>query len=155
MAAMAPILLHVEHVGSTAVPGIDAKPILDLLPIHSGLAAFDAHSTRIEALGYVGWGEYGLPERRYFTLDCSITGRRMVQLHCYERGSVEIARHLAFRDYLRDDRAAALAYDAVKRECQAMHPDDSHAYGRCKIAWIEQTQAIALDTYRAGRMPPA
>jgi len=83
---------------------------------------------QLESLGYGWWGEYGLPGRRYCTLDDPQTGRRRVQLHGYLNGSAEITRHLAFRDYLRARPDVAQAYDAEKERCRKLHPFDSHAY---------------------------
>ena len=96
--AIGPCLLTVHHVGSTAIPGIRAKPILDLMPVVVSLSKLEKRQHHIEALGYKWWGELGLPGRRYCTKDNPATGLRLIQLHCYVDGSAEITRHLAFRD---------------------------------------------------------
>lgn len=146
--ALGPNLLAVHHIGSTAIASIRAKPILDLMPVVSNLADLGKCQGKIEALGYDWWGEFGLPGRRYCTKSDPKTGYRTVQLHCYEGGSAEITRHLAFRDYLRAHPGLAAEYDDVKAECQRRHPTDSHAYGDCKKAWIRNAEAEALDWYR-------
>ncbi|MBR1211480.1 GrpB family protein [Bradyrhizobium sp. JYMT SZCCT0180] len=137
-------LLNVHHIGSTAIPDIHAKPILDLMPVVTNLAELDDRKPHIETLGYEWWGEFGLPGRRYCTKSDPDTGRRLVQLHCFAQGSPEITRHLAFREYLRGHPEVARAYDREKIRCQARHPDDSHAYGDCKGRWIETVEAEAL-----------
>jgi GrpB-like predicted nucleotidyltransferase (UPF0157 family) len=68
----------------------------------------------------------------------------LVQLHCYETGSSEIIRHLAFRDYLRARPDLAYEYEQEKVRCQAMHPDNTHSYGACKSAWIKRIERLAL-----------
>jgi GrpB-like predicted nucleotidyltransferase (UPF0157 family) len=138
------ILLDVHHVGSTAIPGIRAKPVLDLMPVVTDLTELDQYQTDLEMLGYDWWGELGLPRRRYCTMTESVTNRRLIQLHCYAEGSPEITRHRAFRDYLRENPRIAAAYDQEKSRCQSLYPDDSHAYGDCKEAWIKKIEAEAL-----------
>lgn len=83
--------------------------------------------------------------RRYCTKSDPASGRRSVQLHAYEDGAPDIARHLAFRDHLRANPAVAAAYDREKERCRSLHPDDSHAYGDGKAAWIAAVEAEALD----------
>jgi GrpB-like predicted nucleotidyltransferase (UPF0157 family) len=142
--ALGESLVIVHHVGSTAIAGIRAKAILDLIPVFGAISALDEVRVPLESLGYVWHGEYGLPGRRYCTLDDPVTGHRKVQLHGYLNGSAEITRHLAFRDYLRARPDVAHAYDAEKARCQDLHPLDSHAYSDCKCDWISRVQSEAL-----------
>lgn len=140
---LGPILVTVHHIGSTAVPGIAAKPIIDLMPVVTELTALDRERARLEALGYDWRGEYGIPGRRYCTLSDE-NGVRLVQLHFFTADSPQVTRHIAFRDYLRAYPDAAGAYEKEKRRARDMHPDDVHAYTDEKDAWIRQAEAKAL-----------
>jgi GrpB-like predicted nucleotidyltransferase (UPF0157 family) len=142
--ALGSLLLTVHHVGSTAIPDIRAKPILDLIPVFATVEALDEARGQIESMGYAWWGEYGLPGRRYCTYDDPVTGRRKVQLHAYVVGSAEITRHVVFRDFLLARPEIARAYDAEKERCRKLHPLDSHAYSDCKCEWIQRIQEEAL-----------
>jgi GrpB-like predicted nucleotidyltransferase (UPF0157 family) len=142
-------LLVVHHIGSTAVPGIRAKPIVDLLPVVRSLAMIDRAQAAVEALGYVWWGELGLAGRRYCTLTDRVTGQRRVQLHCFEDGSPAIERHVAFRDYLLSHPDLAQAYDREKARCRDLNPGDSHAYTECKDTWIKRIEQEAIAFVRS------
>ena len=135
--AMGDILVTVHHVGSTAIPGIRAKPVLDFVPEVTSLNALDDAAPQLAALGYQWRGEFGIPGRRYCTLDDPATGARLAQLHCFATGHPEIQRMLAFRDYLRSHPDEALAYEREKERLRLLHPDDTIAYATAKAPWIE------------------
>ncbi|NRB00170.1 MAG: GrpB family protein [Rhodobacteraceae bacterium] len=136
-------LVACHHIGSTAVPGLDAKPIIDVLSEFVDETAMDGARTTIEGMGYEWLGAFGLPRRRYCRRNDSKTGARRVQAHGYVSGDTEIRRHLAFRDLLRKEPQTRDAYAAVKRRCAQTSPDGA-SYGACKSGWITETEARAL-----------
>lgn len=139
-----------HHIGSTAVLGLSAKPVVDLLLVVRGVAELAAHEPVLWDLGYRCRGENGIAGRRYYTLD-DATGLRRFQVHCFAPESGEIERHLAFRDYLRTHPEAARAYEAEKRRCRELHPHDSNAYCDAKAGWIAGVLPLALTHHFAGR----
>jgi hypothetical protein len=86
------VLVTVHHIGSTSIPGIMAKPIVDLIPVVSDLDSLDRNMPLVEAIGYRCFGELGLPGRRYCRRNDPVTGKRAYQLHWYAEGSPEIDR---------------------------------------------------------------
>jgi|HubBroStandDraft_4_1064222.scaffolds.fasta_scaffold37829_2 GrpB-like predicted nucleotidyltransferase (UPF0157 family) len=142
-------LVAVHHIGSTAIPGICAKPVVDLIPEVLSLSRLDDERQQVCSLGYQWWGEHGLTGRRYCTLDDRGTGKRRVQLHCFVRGDAHIERHLAFRDYLRAHPEIAGEYEAVKIHARDLHPNDSSAYADEKSTWVSTIELLALEWTRS------
>jgi len=132
----------VHHVGSTAIPGIYAKPVIDLLLVIQDLAALDEKQLEMEALGYEARGEYGIAGRRFFRRDDK-HGDRTHQVHAFEDGSPQIARHLAFRDYMIAHPETAQEYSDLKRELAAKHPEDIEAYMDGKDEFIQEVDKRA------------
>lgn len=136
-------LIAIHHIGSTAIPSIRAKPILDLLGVVHRIQALDENVHLLEQLGYRPRGELGIPGRRYFSKPQE--GTRTHHLHCYEQGDPNIDRHLFFRDYLLAHPEAAAAYDRLKTELAAKFPDDTLAYTDAKTDFITTIERKASD----------
>jgi GrpB-like predicted nucleotidyltransferase (UPF0157 family) len=140
---LGPNLVAVHHIGSTAVPGLIAKPIIDLMPVVTNLTTLDEQRQHVEALEYQWHGEFGMSGRRYCTLTDG-SGVRAVQLHFFETDSPHVERHIAFRNYLRAHPEEAKAYAIEKRRAQSLHPMNSHAYADEKDKWIQAAETRAL-----------
>ena len=136
-AAVPGVFEALHHAGSTAVPGLAAKPVIDLLGTTGQLLQIEAARPALAALGYRWRGENGIAGRRYFTRDDPETGVRRVHLHVHTSDDPAVARHLAFRDRLRAEPGLAEQYLAEKRRCAVLHPGDSGAYTAGKAGWIK------------------
>jgi GrpB-like predicted nucleotidyltransferase (UPF0157 family) len=142
-----PLLKKTHHIGSTSIPGIASKPVLDLMPVVSDIAAFDARRDEVEAMGYVWHGEFGVEGRRFCTLNDPVTDVRLVQFHAYQIGSPHARRQLSFRDYLRSHADIAKAYEKEKRRAMALFPDNSTKYAQEKGMFIRSVEAKALEWF--------
>ncbi|MFN7573090.1 MAG: GrpB family protein [Betaproteobacteria bacterium] len=136
-------VVDIHHIGSTAIPGIFAKPVIDILLVAVSLQFLDNSSSEMERLGYQVMGEFGIPGRRYFRKD-SPCGVRTHQVHAFQLGSADIDRHLAFRNYMRAHPEAASSYSELKRRLAIQHPDDLSAYMDGKDAFVKEHEARAL-----------
>jgi GrpB-like predicted nucleotidyltransferase (UPF0157 family) len=146
--ALGDVLFTIHHIGSTAIPGISAKPIIDMLAVVSDIAALDGRVEKMEAMGYEAMGEFGMVGRRYFRKD-NAAGMRTHQVHAFQIGSPEIQRHLAFRDFMRAHPDCAERYDALKRRLAELHPSDVAAYTDGKDEFIAAMDARAAAWLRA------
>ena len=139
--------------GSTAIPGIHAKPSIDILLEVADLAGLDARAAAMVELGYEPKGEFGIPGRRYFRKD-SAEGIRTHQVHAFQAGDAGIERHLAFRDYLMAHPAIAKSYTVLKQQLADAHPDDIEAYMDGKDAFIKEHEARAMAWRKAAKQAP-
>ncbi len=149
-AALRPALgdeaLAVHHIGSTSVPGLQAKPTIDVLIEVREIGKLDDLEAQMAGRGYEAWGEYGIPGRRFFTRDHGPD--RLCNVHVFEAGSPEVERHLAFRDYLIQHPETARAYGDLKRNLAERFPTDMEAYMDGKDAFIKETEREALSRTR-------
>jgi GrpB-like predicted nucleotidyltransferase (UPF0157 family) len=126
----------VEHIGSTAVPGLAAKPVIDIMVGVTALSEAEARIDSLRALGYeyVPAYEAQLPQRRYFRKPLATP--RTHHLHCVVQGSSFWQDQLAFRDYLRAYPAAAQAYATLKLNLALQYAADREAYSEGKSEFI-------------------
>lgn len=125
--------LSLAHVGSTAVPGLAAKPILDVAAAHVAGTAASAYIGAFESLGYEYRGDGGLPGREFFRRGVP----RSHHLHLVEQNGTHWVRFLRFRDALRAHPALRDAYAALKQSLAARYPWDREAYVAGKSEFVE------------------
>lgn len=142
----------IEHVGSTAVPGLDAKPIIDLMASVRDPGTVVAQAgAALQADGwcYVPPDLDGRPWRRFYVKPDDTGTRRVAHLHLIEAGHPRWGEQLAFRDALRRDPALASAYADLKHRLSAEHCDDREAYTDAKAEFV-----TAVLTHGAASTPP-
>ena len=139
-------LLAIHHIGSTSVPGLQAKPVIDMLPIVAQIERVDSFNEAMQRLGYEAMGELGIPGRRYFRKGGD---DRTHQAHVFAQGDANIERHLAFRDYLRAHPSVAAEYGVLKAILAQRFPEDINGYMDGKDAFIKENERQALLWYRA------
>nr|WP_295614724.1 GrpB family protein [Chamaesiphon sp. GL140_3_metabinner_50] len=130
-------MVNIYHIGSTSIPTIYAKPIIDILIEVKDLAKVDERDREIGSLGYVGMGEHGIVGRRFFRKD-NAEGLRTHHIHTFETGSPQIDRHLAFRDYLISHPETALEYSELKQQLAQKYPNDIESYMDGKAEFISK-----------------
>ena len=123
--------IAIHHIGSTSIPGLSAKPIIDILPVVKDIQKVEARP--METLGYEAKGEYGMAFRRYFQKGDDI---RTHHVHVFEQGDPEIDRYLKFRDWMRSHPDDAKAYAALKSELAKKFSDDILGYCNGKDAFV-------------------
>ncbi|STX28499.1 glutamate rich protein GrpB [Legionella beliardensis] len=117
--------LAIHHIGSTSVPSLAAKPVIDMVPVVLDITKVDDANTAMLALGYEAKGEYGMPFRRYFQKGGN---QRTYHVHAFEAGSPEIERHLKFRDWMRNHPEDREAYARLKQGLARQYSEDINAY---------------------------
>lgn len=133
--------LSIEHMGSTAVVGLAAKPVIDILIEVSSLAAIDTHQSAMELLGYSAKGENGIAGRRYYQKGGKC---RTHHIHAFELGDENLIRHRAFRDYLIAHPEIAAEYGYLKKAAALQCGNDSVLYAALKNSFIQKHEKLAM-----------
>jgi GrpB-like predicted nucleotidyltransferase (UPF0157 family) len=141
--ALRGVALSVEHVGSTSVPGLAAKPIIDIDAVVPSRADMPATIERLAALGYVHCGNLGIEDREAFDNPAGLPAHH---LYACVQGSIALANHLLLRDCLRRDPSAAAAYGQLKRRLAEQFPTDVEGY-------VSGKTEVLLDLLRRAGVP--
>ncbi len=140
-------LTAAHHIGSTAVPGLAAKPTIDILLVVRDLEALDASKGLMIALGYQPKGENGIAGRRYFN---KVVGDdHLFHIHAFGEGHPDIKKHLDFRDYLIAHPAITNDYQALKEKLAAKFKDEPSKYTAGKADFISAV-VVQAAAWRAG-----
>jgi len=133
----------IHHIGSTAVPGLAAKPIIDVLLVVDAGAGWDRLVTPLESLDYVWWADNPRSDHMFFVKGMPPFGqRRTHHVHVHTPGP-DVERRLLFRDALRSDPREARRYEDLKRELAARHATDRDAYTAAKGDFVAAVVARA------------
>ena len=137
-----PWVMEVHHVGSTSVPDLAAKPILDIMPVVASPKDGENAVEPMTTLGYRYREENELPGRFYF--DKIVGGLTVVHCHMYQQDHSDVRKLVAFRDQLRTDKETAIAYERLKRDLASKYRNDRESYTDGKGEFIRETTALAL-----------
>lgn len=151
--ALGDVAVRIDHIGSTSVPGLAAKPIIDVQIAVRSLNPAEPFAAPLTALGYVFRRNNPELTKRYFR---EPPGTARTHVHVRQSGSFSQQFALLFRDYLREHPPAAAAYGAEKRRLAPLLRQDPHAYTDAKDPFIWQTiRAADAWAQQTGWQPPA
>lgn len=134
-------VVGVDYIGSTSVPGLSAKRIINLMPEVVDLAVLDGFDQAMQGLGYHSKGELGFFVRRFYLKGLI---DRTHHVHAFESGSEGLTRHLAVRDYLRWHPEEAAAYARLKLQLAARFPNENDGYCDGKHEFVQGLEKRAL-----------
>jgi GrpB-like predicted nucleotidyltransferase (UPF0157 family) len=142
LASIGSSILDIQHVGSTAIPGCWAKPIIDIAIIIESLEKVEACILPLQQIGYDYKGENGIPERHYFVklVEGDI---HTFHIHMCKPDNVNLQNQIIFRDYLLTHPDIMQAYSQLKLELAARYPTDRESYTESKSSFIENMIRLA------------
>ena len=135
--ALGDLMLGIEHVGSTSVKGMSAKPCIDIDVVIRDYSVFDAVVQKLDAIGYIHEGDLGIQDREAFKY---ADKPHLMTHHLYvcPRDSEELHRHIVFREFLRKNPEAVKKYSRVKETAAQLFPDSIDQYIEYKSPCIEE-----------------
>lgn len=137
VSAIGDLIVGIEHVGSTSVEGLSAKPIIDIDVVISDYSVFDSIVSRLSDIGYTYEGDLGIKDREAFKY-YDKPHLRKHHLYVCPQNSKELLRHITFRDFLRNNPEAVKKYSKVKENGAKLFPDNMDKYIEYKSPCIEE-----------------
>lgn len=135
--------VSINHIGSTSVRGMKAKPIIDIMAVVKNLSLVDEHNQEFIDLSYECKGEYGIPGRRFFMKGGD---NRTHHIHIFEeKNNKDAARHLAVREYLKTHPETAKEYSELKVRLAEEFPYDNDGYCDGKAEYMKQLEETAME----------
>ena len=129
------IIIDIHHIGSTAIPGIKAKPVIDILVEVKNIEGVDQYNHKMKELGYEAMGEYGIPKRRFFRKG---ENNRTHHIHIFQVGNEEIKRHINFKEYLIAHPDKAREYSKLKEKLANKYTYNVENYTNGKSDFIKE-----------------
>jgi GrpB-like predicted nucleotidyltransferase (UPF0157 family) len=134
-------IVAIHHIGSTSIPGITAKPVIDILAEARRIEDINHYNEAMAHTGYEARGEFGIPGRRFFMKGVP---KRTHNLHIFQTGSPDVDRHLAFRDYMIAHPEDARKYSELKQKLALRHKGDIDGYCDGKDAFVKDMEKKAI-----------
>lgn len=131
----------IHHIGSTSVPGLSAKPVIDIMLEVGDVAALDAYAAAMAVIGYSAKGEFGITGRRHYQKGGIL---RTHHIHAFDQESDGLLRHLAVRDYLRARPSESASYAELKVRLAERFPHDNDGYCEGKHDFVQALEQRAL-----------
>ena len=137
-------MIRIDHIGSTSVPGLMAKPIIDIMIEVTDITLLDNKEPEFVKLGYQARGENGIAGRRYFQKGGD---QRTHHIHAFQQGSEHLLRHRAFKHYLTNNPLVAKQYAKVKMQAAQNCHHDNERYMSLKDPFIEVHEKLAIERF--------
>ncbi len=142
--AIGEYLIDIQHVGSTSIPGLSAKPVIDIMAVIRNISLVEQCIKPLETLDYFYQGEGGIPGRHFFRKPIDISRGRTYHMHMVEKGHDQWAMYQLFREYMLLHPESVQAYDRLKRELAINYGADRVAYTNAKAPFIESIIRAAV-----------
>ena len=136
--------IRIEHIGSTAVPGLVSKPVIDILIEVESLVELDNSSKEIKTIGYLIKGENGISGRRYFQKGGN---QRSHHVHAFQTGDLNLIRHRAFKEYLIAHPIIASEYGKIKTMAILKSDNNINNYMAHKNEFIQKHEKLAVEWF--------